>query len=270
MALDTNATKIANLIDPEVLADYVESKLVDAIKFSPLARIYRDLEGRPGSTLTVPSYSYIGDATIVPEGADIPIGQLTATSKEVTVKKAGRGVQLTDEAVLYSFGDPINEAGDQLVLSIASRIEQDHLADLAGISADMTYTNSGKLTSTAINNALVKFGEDFEGAKVIFVSPQQHADLLNDESWVKVTEIGVDKLIRGVVGMISGCQVIVSNRIDKTNYIVKAGALGLVLKRGTEIEVDRDIINKSTVMTGDKHYATWLADESGAIKITNS
>ena len=27
MALDTNATKIANLIDPEVLADYVESKL---------------------------------------------------------------------------------------------------------------------------------------------------------------------------------------------------------------------------------------------------
>lgn len=270
MALDTNATKISNLIDPEVLADYVESKLVDAIKFSPLARIYRDLEGRPGSTLSVPSYSYIGDATIVPEGEDIPIGQLTATAKEVTVKKAGRGVQLTDEAVLYSFGDPISEAGDQLVLSIASRIEQDHLADLANIGAPMTYANTGKLTSTAINNALVKFGEDFEGDKVIFVSPQQHADLLNDESWVKVTEIGVDKLLRGVVGMIAGCQVVVSNRITTTNYIVKVGALGLVLKRGTEIEVDRDIINKSTVMTGDKHYATWLADESGAIKITNS
>ena len=82
--------------------------------------------------------------------------------------------------------------------------------------------------------------------------------------------MGVDKLLRGVIGMISGCQVVVSNRITTTNYIVKEGALGLLLKRGTEVEVDRDIINKSTVMTGDKHYATWLADESKAIKITNS
>lgn len=270
MALDTNATKIANLIDPEVLADYVESKLIDAIKFSPLARVYTDLEGRAGSTLSVPSYSYIGDATIVPEGEDIPIGQLTSTVKEVKVKKAGRGVQLTDEAVLYSYGDPVSEAGNQLVLSIASRIEADHLADLNAIGTEMTYANTGKLTSTAINNALVKFGEDFEGAKVIFISPQQHADLINDEQWVKVTDMGVDKLLRGVIGMISGCQVVVSNRITTTNYIVKEGALGLLLKRGTEVEVDRDIINKSTVMTGDKHYATWIADESKAIKITNS
>jgi N4-gp56 family major capsid protein len=270
MALKTNATKIANLIDPEVLADYVESKLIDAIKFSPLARVYTDLQGRAGSTLTVPSYKYIGDASIVAEGDDIPIGKLEAATKEVTVKKAGKGVQLTDEAVLYSYGDPISEAGDQLLLSIASRVELDHLADLAAIGTEMTHTNAtGKLTSTVINNALVKFGEDFDGAKVIFVSPQQHADLLNDENWVKVTDMGVDKLLRGVIGMISGCQVVVSNRITDDNYIVKEGALGLVLKRGTEVEVDRDIINKSTVMTGDKHYATWLADESKAIKIAN-
>jgi hypothetical protein len=57
MALDTNATKIANLIDPEVLADYVSSKLVDAIKFSPLATISYALEGRAGSTLTIPTYA---------------------------------------------------------------------------------------------------------------------------------------------------------------------------------------------------------------------
>ena len=55
MALDTNATKIANLIDPEVLADYVEGKLIDAIKFSPLAKINYDLEGKgygPGGFTT--------------------------------------------------------------------------------------------------------------------------------------------------------------------------------------------------------------------------
>ena len=57
MALDSNATKIANLIDPEVLADYVESKLIDAIKFSPLAKINYDLEGKAGSTLSLPVYA---------------------------------------------------------------------------------------------------------------------------------------------------------------------------------------------------------------------
>ena len=57
MALDTNATKIANLIDPEVLADYVDSKLIDKIKFSGLAVINTDLQGRAGSTITFPVYS---------------------------------------------------------------------------------------------------------------------------------------------------------------------------------------------------------------------
>lgn len=57
MALDSNATKIANLIDPEVLADYVESKLIDKIKFSPLANVNTALEGRAGSTLSIPVYA---------------------------------------------------------------------------------------------------------------------------------------------------------------------------------------------------------------------
>ena len=38
----------------------------------------------------------IGDAVDVAEGQDIPLGQLTSTATEVKVKKAGRGVQLTD------------------------------------------------------------------------------------------------------------------------------------------------------------------------------
>ena len=32
-------TKIANLVDPEVMADLIREKLVDDIKFSPLAVI---------------------------------------------------------------------------------------------------------------------------------------------------------------------------------------------------------------------------------------
>ena len=271
MALDTNATKIANLIDPEVLADYVDSKLIDAIKFSPLATVNTDLEGRAGSTITFPVYSYIGDAVDVAEGKDIPIGQLTSTTTEVKVKKAGRGVQLTDEAVLYSYGDTVGEAADQIVLSIKNKVEKDHIADLEGEGVTLVYANTGKLSTTAIIKALAKFGEDYEeGEAVIFVNAEQKADLITEEGWVSATEIGAEMKVRGAVGMIGGAQVVVSNRVTTNNYIVKRGGLGLALKRGLLMESDRDIINKSTVITADKHYVTYIADASKVIRITNS
>jgi hypothetical protein len=50
--------------------------------------------------------------------------------------------------------------------------------------------------------------------------------------------------------------------------IVRAGALGLELKRDTMVESDRDIIHKSTVITIDKHYVAYLKDASKVIKIT--
>lgn len=270
MALDTNATKIANLIDPEVLADYVESKLIDAIKFSPLAKINYDLEGKAGSTLSLPVYAYIGDAVDVAEGQDIPLGQLTSTATEVKVKKAGRGVQLTDESVLYAYGDTIGEAADQIVLAIKNKIEKDHIADLEGVTK-LVYANTGKLTTEAIIKATAKFGEDYEeGEAVIFVSPEQRADLVAEAGWMSATEIGANIKVRGAVGMIGGAQVVVSNRVTTNNYLVKRGGLGLVLKRDLMMESDRDIINKSTVITADKHYATYIADASKVVKITNS
>lgn len=54
MPASANATTTANLIIPEVIADYVETKLVDAIRLSPLARIDRTLQGNPGDEVTLP------------------------------------------------------------------------------------------------------------------------------------------------------------------------------------------------------------------------
>ena len=61
-------TKLENLVDPQVMADMVSAKLPKKIKFSPIARIDTTLVGRPGSTIVVPKYAYIGDAEDVAEG----------------------------------------------------------------------------------------------------------------------------------------------------------------------------------------------------------
>ena len=276
MALDPNATMLTNLVNPQVLADMIDKKLVDYMRFAPLATIDTTLEGRPGSQITLPSYAYIGDAAIVAEGADIGINQLTASSTPVTVFKVGNGVQITDEAVLSGYGDPMGEAAKQLSLSIASEVDNLVLNVLSGITSPMVHTaaTAGTLAFADIADALELYGEDIDegGVKVLLISPKQYTTLRKSAGWLPASDIAADIAIKGVVGMVQGCQVVISNKLKEASskenaYIVKPGALRIFTKRNTLVESDRDIINKSTVVTADKHFAPYLYDASKAIKI---
>lgn len=272
MALNANATKLAQLIDPQVIAPLVDKKFHNYLKFAPLLTIDDTLVGRPGSTVDVPFYSYIGMATDVAEGSDIPIAQLTQDYTQFTIKKAGRGVQLTDEALLSGFDDVMSQAVDQLGKSIAHKVNDDVATALAGVASPMIhYTGaSGTLSSDAVADALALFGEDEEGPKVLFVSPSQLAVLRKSADWIGYTDAGVKALHSGALGMIWGCEVVVSNDIDKdapVNYIVKPGALRLFAKRDLMVERDRDIINNSFILTANKHYGVYLYDASKALAI---
>lgn len=268
MALDTNATKLANLVDPEVIADLLEVKLMDAIKFAPLAKIDTTLVGQPGSTVKLPYYAYIGDAVVVSEGEDIPVRRLTQKTKDVTIQKIGNGGVLTDESVLSGFGDPIGEFVTQLADSIASKLDNDLVAALNGNTQTVFQSTNSVVSADDIADALALFGEDIDGDKALLVDANTYAALRKTSGWLPASDIAADMLIKGVVGMVHGCQVIVTNRIkDKAAYIVKPGALAIFLKRDTMVETDRDIVNKTTVITADKHCATYLIDDTKAVTI---
>lgn len=108
MAVGT--TLKANMVVPEVMADMISAVLKDKIRFAPIAEVDNTLVGVPGDTLTVPSYDYIGDAEDIPENTAIPVTQLTTKKKQMTIKKAGKGVEITDETLLSGIGDPKGEA----------------------------------------------------------------------------------------------------------------------------------------------------------------
>lgn len=283
MALDNNATQLSNLLNPQVLADVIQKKLVDEIKFAPLCRVDSTLVGRSGgNTVDLPSFTYIGNATDVNEGADIPIAQLTEGRVQATIKKIGRAVQITDEAILSGYGDPVGEAAKQIRLALASKIDNDVKTVLHGIGNTMTHTVSttGTLTADDVADALVKFGEDIEGDKVIIVSPKMYNAFRKADDWVPASDIAASLLINGTVGMIHGCQVVVSNKITDyvaqsgetpavrgEAYIVKPGALALFMKRDIMVETDRDIINCSNVIAANELYTAYLYDASKAIKV---
>lgn len=272
-----DVTKIANMINPEVMADVVRDKLTDLIKFTPLAKIDTTLQGRAGDTVTLPKFAYIGDAADVAEGEAIPMSLLTTSTSKVKVKKAGKGIKITDEAVLSGYGDPVGEGTNQLSLSIAAKVDNDCLTALSGIKVNMTVDVSAKNTigSHVIADGLVKFGEDLEGEKVLLIAPAQLAQIRKDPDYLKPSEMTQKAIMSGVIGEIWGCQICVSNKIKAsgskyTNYIVKPGALAIYLKRGVEVETARDISLKLTEITADEHYAVYLLDESKAVKLVTA
>lgn len=275
MPVNRPTTYASDLIIPEVIASFVDEKLVDNIKFAPFASVDTTLVGTAGDTIKFPSYSYIGDATDVAEGEAIPYEKLTSSTVEVSVKKAGRGVDITDEAVLNSYGDPNSEIGRQLGLAISSKVDNDVIVALQGIIAGMTLDKSdAEIDSDIIADALVKFGEDDFGLNTMFIHPSQLNTFRKSTDWIPYSEMRAEQLTSGSLGSIHGVNFVLSNKVPYSavknafeNFIIKDGALKIILKRDTLVEKDRDIDTKTTRVNLDKHYVAYLYDASKAIKV---
>lgn len=80
-------TKIANLVNPEVMGDMIAAKLPKKLQVIPFAAIDRTLEGVPGNTIKVPSYTYIGDAEDVNEGVEAGVVVLGTSTKTATSRR---------------------------------------------------------------------------------------------------------------------------------------------------------------------------------------
>lgn len=262
-------TKLQNMVDPEVLADMISAELENKIRFAPLARMDRTLEGQPGSTITVPRFKYIGDADDVAEGVAIDLALLETSTDDFTIKKAGKGVEITDEAILSGYGDPVGEAGNQLTMAIANKVDNDVLTALNGTTLE--YTGATAWNLDTISDALDIFSDEDDESKVLIMNPKDAAKLRKAVAgdWERASDLGDTIITNGTYGAVLGAQVVRSNKVaEGTGYLVKQGALAIYMKRDVMVEDDRDILRKTTVMTADQHYGAHLYDESKAIKIT--
>ena len=340
-------TKLANLVNPQVMADMISATLPKKIKFSPIAKIDTTLEGRAGNTITVPKYAFIGEAEDVAEGVAMGTTVLTATTTTATVKKAGKALELTDESVLSGYGDPLGQAITQVGMSIASKIDSDCYNALLG--ADLVYTStSGAIGYNQVVHANAKFGDESDAslAKVLFIHPEQEETLLLDSNFISNDKYNADVSMNGHIGKIAGAEVVNSKKVlkathelatsattgalkvvkgsaasgeismtsvagiyDVTNklsvpveegvYVTTAAtvyffnpivvtdaqdpdenpsadgfdvidpALTVYMKRGVQVETDRDILKKTTVISGDEHYVAVLSNPSKVVLAKN-
>ena len=261
----------ANVIIPEVLADYVQSKLTDKSVFAPIAVIDNTLENRgEGDSIKFPKYAYIGAAAGVNEGSSIGVTNLSTTSVTKTVSKIAKGVGITDEAMLSAYGNPTEEIAKQLAVALDDKVDADCLTELGTLNPAKSYIITTDLSSDAIIDALTIFGEDEQGQKALFLNSANLAALRKDDDYIKASDIGSEQVIKGSTGMIWGCNLINTNRLASSadSYIVKPGALRIINQRGLFVESKRDADTQTTGFYASKLYVPYLQDESKVIKIT--
>lgn len=319
MAKTANTTLLEDLIDPEVIADLIDEKLIDAIRFAPLAAIDQSLLGRDGDTLSFPSYEYVGMSEDVEEGTEIPISKLEQNAEKVTVTKIGRAIEFSDETLLSGNANDIaDEATKQVIVAINDKVEKMLMNEMKNKAALIANATGAADAATAIAEALGAFGEDIDGEKVALVPPSFYGKLLNSKYWVPNSDANANVIIRGSVGQVFGTQIVLSNRcVEKSYsltsdnsvqnktyykkkgtasyvkvknidpsadpqalgyyelsgtqefaYIVKPGALRIVMKRDTLVEFDRDKLAQLNYVIGSKLFAPYVYDKTKLIKVT--
>lgn len=213
------ATKLANLINPEVMADMVSAKVEKKIRVMPYAKLDNTLEGQAGDTITIPKYGYIGDAVDVAEGEDIPVRQLTVSSKQYKIKKIGIGGTITDEAALSGYGNPVGELNNQMATSIASKCDFDGIDELYG--AKTTYTSGNVMGYKSVVNAVDLFGEEENSEKVMFVHPNQVTQLRLDPDFIAKDKYGNDVMVNGEIGMVANVRIVPSKKVKDNGAYAK-------------------------------------------------
>lgn len=272
-------TQLAQMINPEVMADMVSAKLPKMIKFTPLAYVERELVGQPGSTIIVPKWVYSGDAKDIAEGVAIEPDQLTTAKSTMTIKKAGKGIELTDEAVLSGYGDPVGQATQQIALALANKVDNDLIEEAKKATQ---YVDDAPTTGAALDKALAVFDDEEDANYVALINPADAIDLRADtiKNWLSGSEIGANTVVSGTFGETHGVQIVRTKKVGKgkgflikvsptandTTDVAKYGAFVINLKRDVAIETDRDILKKTTVITGDEHYGVYLYDPTKVVK----
>ena len=257
-------TKIEDMIVPEVMADMISAKVEKKVIISKIAKVDTTLSGQPGNEVTVPQYKYIGDAEDIAEGVAMGTAKLETGSTSFTIKKAGKGVSITDEAILSGYGDPVGEANKQLATAIANKIDNDvvEIINTTGEGGvNLIFDGTAKAISYAgVVDAEDLFNEETSSDKVLYVHPKQMTQLRKDSDFISADKYGTANVMTsGEVGKIGTCRVVRSKKVACIEYAKdnSAGTIEIVADSVTETTSKKHLetiqpATAETLVVGDK------------------
>lgn len=276
----TGTTKIQNLVNPQVMADAVTAKVKQKIVATPFAKVDDTLVANAGDTITIPTFEYIGDAEDVAEGVECGTTILTATTTTAKVKKVMKAIELTDEAILSGYGNPVGEGTSQLGKSIASKVDADVIECAKGAQLKYTAGATAIIGYASIVNAIDLFDEEVIRDKVMFVSPKQITQLRLDRDFISADKYNNEVMMRGEIGMIGSARIVPSRKIKAVGGIYncpilkvtedkesedEAPAVTIFMKRDVNVETERRSLARKTDISADEIYTVAITNQSKVV-----
>ena len=276
----TGTTKIQNLVNPQVMADAVTAKVKQKIVATPFAKVDDTLVANAGDTITIPTFEYIGDAEDVAEGVECGTTILTATTTTAKVKKVMKAIELTDEAILSGYGNPVGEGTSQLGKSIASKVDADVIECVKGAQLKYTAGATAIIGYASIVNAIDLFDEEVISDKVMFVSPKQITQLRLDKDFISADKYNNEVMMRGEIGMIGSARIVPSRKIKAVGGIYncpilkvtedkesedEAPAVTIFMKRDVNVETERRSLARKTDISADEIYTVAITNQSKVV-----
>ena len=126
----------------------------------------------------------------------------------------------------------------------------------------------------------------------MYIHPDQEQTIRLDENFMDKNKYGLEVVMNGSIGKIAGIEIKKSKKVEKDdkgnwkNPIVvlatadpneapdadatatEDAALTIYMKRSVEVESDRDILAKTTVVSADEHYGVALSNDSKVVIAT--
>lgn len=254
-------TKLADIINPEVMGPMIGAKVEALCKITPYAKVDTTLQGVPGDTKTTPSWEYIGDAEDVAEGEEVGTVGLKAGSTTFTIKKAMKAVSITQESINSGLGNPVAQAETQLAKSIAQKVDNDVL--------DAAYTGTNRVAGgtlavisySGIVDAVTQFEDEEDGIeKVMFIHPKQEATLLKDSNFLSADKFTAGVAVNGAIGKIAGCWVKKSKKVMLVQA-EKNDSGTVTITEDNLAEYKKKTLDGSTLKVDDKVNAVAAANQ---------
>jgi len=244
------------LVNVELFKAGVDAKLGRARKLLQFVE-QESAEGLQVGTFNVVTNEYIGDATVVLAGQQIPLSQMIQAKTAVTFEKLAKGVAVTDEEKKQAFGDPVANAENQTALAIDRKAED----KVANLLKQATFSvNVVALNAEAVLEAIGVMGEGIEDAPYFLaVNPVDYASLQKELKASDNTALN---------NAVFGATFVLSTKVDEGEaYLIQEGAIKEVIQKDTDVEISRNAGKKQDEIYTDKIHAVYIQDQAKIVRL---
>src|SRR5574343_2036616 len=159
------STSVANIINPEVLADQVSAKFPTNLLIAGqpgLVTVNTEFaQGTVGTVLTIPHWLRGGSFGTFTEGTAMTPGNLTTVREQTVIVRGGYAQQFSDVADMVTIPSIMDEVSSQMARRAAEFVDDKLIAklDVTPNVVDISGTGDGTITENSVIEAMLKLGD---------------------------------------------------------------------------------------------------------------